>query len=406
MNKDQVNIICFSSQNWDNDLWTNKQHIMSRLARRGFRVLYVNKGKESIGKYVRKGSLRGVKELDVNLQLAHSFRIPLRKLSRKFEYYNDFGLKVDLVKRYVSTCEGSVVLWVYHPGYGQYLRRIKRNCFVLYDCVDDYATFPEYEREDLRVWIQESEAVLLEVADLVVTSSANLYEEKRLLNKNTHLIHNVGDFEHFNRVEKESFSLPDLLRATRVPRIGFYGAISNHKVDLELIRRIAVERPEWSVCLMGPIGVGDKETDVSKLAELANVTLTGKIDYSEMPAHLTHMDVLMIPYRITKHTKSVFPIKFFECLATGKPLVITPLPALEEYYPYVKVGQTSSEFLRHVEDCLRSDSPEPRNKRIKLSEKNDWDARIDRILGKIAETGFVNPGSRDFLEARSVNTEQ
>jgi glycosyltransferase involved in cell wall biosynthesis len=382
-----MDVICFSSQGWDNDLWTNKQHIMYRLAKRGIRVLYIDKEKGSLRKFVRQKNLWGVSEIDENLSIGQSFRIPIRKLSPGLRYYNEFGLKVDLIRRYAYACEDPLILWVYHPGYGPYLKRIRRKAFVLYDCVDDYASFPKYQSGKPKDWIVKAERSLLDISDLVIASSESLYQKKRRLHSNTHLIHNVGDFSHFSQVRNRTFSMPDQLKDMRSPRIGFYGAISSYKVDLELIRFVASQRPNWSICLMGPVGLGGGRTDVSGLDQLDNVTFTGKIGYQDLPSYISHMDVLMIPYRITEHTKSVFPIKFFECLATGKPLVITPLPALKEYYPDVEVGLSPTEFVERIEKVLQAESYERRRVRIELAKKNDWDMRIDRILEKISDTG-------------------
>lgn len=384
-----MNVICFSSQSWGDDLWTNKQHIMYRLAKRGIRVLYIDKEKGSLRKFVHQKNVWGISQIDENLSVGQSFRIPIRKLSPGLRYYNEFGFKVDLIRRYAYACEGPLVLWVYHPGYGPYLERIRRKALILYDCVDDYASFPKYQSGKSKDWIVKAERRLLDIADLVITSSENLYGEKKRLNPNTHLIHNVGDFRHFSQAQDRGFTLPDQLKGTRSPRIGFYGAISNYKVDLELIRSLAMQRPNWSICLMGPVGLGGGKTDISGLDGLENLTFTGKINYEDLPAYICHMDVLMIPYRITEHTKSVFPIKFFECLATGKPLVITPLPALKEYHPYVEVGLSPSEFIDRIETVLRGDSCERRRERIELAKKNDWNMRIDSILVRIHDTDLI-----------------
>ena len=385
----RMNVVCFSSQNWSDDLWTNKQHIMYRLAKRGIKVLYIEKEKGSLRRYVRQKNLWGISQVDQNLYIGRSFRLPIRNLSFQLRNYNEFGLKVDLVKRYAHTCEGPLVLWVYHPGYGPYLERIRRRAFVLYDCVDDYASFPKYQSGKSKDWIVKAEKSLLHLADLVVASSENLYEEKKKLNPNTHLVHNVGDFDHFSQAQSEESPLPDRLKETRPPRIGFYGAISSYKVDLELIRSLATQRPNWSIFLMGPVGLGGGKTDVSELDGLENVTFAGKINYEDLPAYIRHMDVMMIPYRITEHTKNVFPIKFFECLATGKPLVITPLPALRDYFRFVEVGRSPVEFVERIEAVLHDDPGDRTRARVELAEKNDWDSRIDHILEKIRDTPMI-----------------
>ena len=84
-----MNVICFSSQTGGDDLWTNKQHIMYRLAKRGIRVLYIDKEKGSLRKFIRQKNLWGISEIDENLSIGQSFRIPVRKLSPGLRYSFD-----------------------------------------------------------------------------------------------------------------------------------------------------------------------------------------------------------------------------------------------------------------------------------------------------------------------------
>ncbi len=345
-----------SSQDWEGDLWTNKQHIASRLAKAGANVLYVKKSQDSLGDFLKKPS----QKISENLTVAHSFRMP-------FKQYAEFGLKLDLVRRFRPD-----IVWIYHPGYGHYLDKLPKNAFVLYDCVDDYASFPEYRDSD---WICQGEAKILARANLVITSAHNLFLAKKDKNPNVHYVHNVGDFDHFHQAVSHVKNTP--------PRIGFYGAISNYKVDLDLILDLAKRRSDWQLYLIGPVGLSDDSTSVDQLKQQPNVKFLGQIDYKKLPGVLSQMDVLIIPYRLTDHTQNVFPIKFFECLATGKPVVITPLPALRDYFGVVETAQNANEFIEKIDRVMHSDNPEPR---IALARKNDWQSRIDRIVALIKQS--------------------
>lgn len=389
-------IICLSSQNWDNDLWTNKQHIMHRLSQMGYPVVYVRKGISLLGTYLSKWltgkqTLSGLEHRDKNLSIADSFHLTLFNLLLCSLFYNEFGFKLALLQRFIDSCETTPIIWVYHPGYGHYLHKIKRKCFIIYDCVDDYASFPEYQKQRWNQWIKEGEAQVLKAADLVIATARPLYERLKLLHPNVVYIHNVGDFAHFNQIAIKSLPQPDAIKNLPAPRIAFYGAISSYKVNLELITFLAKSRPQYTFVLIGPIGLSDDSTQVTELQKLKNVQFLGEIDYQRLPEYLAAMDALIIPYRISEHTTHVFPIKFFESLATGKPVLITPLPALKDYFHYTYVAETPDLFLKNLDHALTTDSKEAQTQRIALAKQNDWQSRINKILSAIDTVKKTRP---------------
>ena len=104
----------------------------------------------------------------------------------------------------------------------------------------------------------------------------------------------------------------------------------------------------------------------------------GKIAYSELPSYLYHMNALMIPYCLNEHTKHVFPIKFFEALATGKRLFVTQLPALEAYYDVVDVfDETNIEDVFGQVDFVDKDRLQ---KQDDLAKKFSWEYRVEQLL--------------------------
>ena len=135
--------------------------------------------------------------------------------------------------------------------------------------------------------------------------------------------------------------------------------------------------------------MADPTTDVSRLKEQQNVHLLGHRDYADLPRYLKAFDVATIPYRINEYTRSVFPIKFFEFLATGKPVVISNLPALQEHYGTVLVASTADEFVAACEQALQL-GVQGRERRVALAEANSWLRRIGRLLelieARLAET--------------------
>jgi glycosyltransferase involved in cell wall biosynthesis len=392
--REKLTIVCLSSQPWQDGMWTNKQHIMSRLARE-HAVYYVNFGPnplpELLQKKRRQGGLgwsparavldpavtdtSGVTVLDF---LSPRAFVRKKPASHPWSIQANFDLRLKLLGRYLERAGiRDAVLWVYHPGYGARVAELPHSLLV-YDCVDEYAEFPTYKPSP--GWLYEREAALCRAADVVTTTSAGLYAKKHAYNPTrTHLVHNVGDFEHFSQARAEATRVPDdLLRLPR-PVVGFLGAVSDYKLHAGWLAELARRHRDYSVVLVGPVGVGDPTTDVTALGAEPNVHLLGHRSYALLPAYVKGFDVSVIPYRINEYTTYSFPIKFFELLASGKPLVISDLPALRDYHDRVRVGRDAEEFVAACEAAL-AEPDAGRDARLALAAENTWEHRVERIM--------------------------
>ncbi|HEY4104139.1 MAG TPA: glycosyltransferase [Polyangiaceae bacterium] len=394
-------IVCFSSQDWGDRMWTNKQHIMSRLAKK-HRVVHMDFGISSPIAFAARALENNPTELlnprklwsdgilkqkgEGDLYLGSSWGPPgLELLPQdnavrcRFTYDEKVRIAGAWLKREGIT---DAIIWVYHPGFGDTVLRLPRKLLV-YDCVDEYTAFPAYKKR--ADWLAARERTLCENADLVFCTAPALYERKRVLNpEGTHYVHNVGDADHFKRALDERSRVPKEIAVLPKPVIGFVGAVSNYKLNIDWLLELARTRPNYHLCLIGPIGVSDPSTNVSALKALSNVHVIGTRDYDVLPEYMKGFDVAVIPYRLNEYTESVFPIKFFEYLATGKPVVISPLPALKEFLSSVRVAEDAKSF---VEQCDRALAEEGAGsaERIALAEANSWSSRVSALMGLIEE---------------------
>lgn len=391
-----LTIVCFSSQPWEDGMWTNKQHVMSRVAHQ-HRVVFVNFGAQSPFKFLAKA--RAV-EGESSVTLRDIWRVPaVRRVGPNLQVLDvwcptwlsflprahrlrercDFDHRVDVVGRWLAS-EGinDAVLWVYHPGYGASVARLPHQ-LIVYDCVDEYSAFPEFR--DAKDWVRERERQLCAKAGVVSCTAPALVEAKReLAPGRTHLVHNVGDAEHFGRALAADTKVPADVATLPHPIIGFVGAVSDYKVNSEWLVHLAQARPNWSLVLVGPTGVADPDTDVARLRALPNVHLLGHREYDTLPGYLKAFDVAVIPYRINDYTRAVFPIKFFEMLASGRPVVMSPLPAVQEFWGAVRVADTPTAFVEQCEAALRDESPPALQQRLELARKHSWETRVKKLL--------------------------
>jgi glycosyltransferase involved in cell wall biosynthesis len=389
-------IVCLSSQDWGDRMWTNKQHIMSRLAKQ-HRVIHMDFGislpvtfaaralrhDPSLLFKPRRLWSEGIirREGVGNLSLGSSWGPPGLELLPHTSAVRDhfqYDAKVSIVQQYLAR-EGikDAIIWVYHPGFGQAALRLERKLLV-YDCVDEYTAFPAYKK--CKQWLAAREEKLCRNADLVFTTAPALYERKRVFNpEGTHYVHNVGDADHFKQALDPATQVPADLSALPKPLVLFVGAVSNYKLNIDWMLELARARPSYHLALIGPIGVSDPSTNVSALKAMPNVHVLGTRDYAKLPAYLKGCDVAVIPYRSNEYTESVFPIKFFEYMATGKPVVVSRLPALEGFLDSVRVADDAPSFVAQCDDAIAS-AGAGAAERVALAEANSWSSRVSKLM--------------------------
>jgi len=379
-------IVCFASSSWE-AMWVNPQHLMSRLSKTN-KVLYVNNigmrppggSRADIRKMVERlrGFLRGLLQPLPNLWVHSPVIFPFARSNPTIQKLND-GILLKLVRRYMRRLKfDEPILWVFLPTAAGMMGKLSEK-LVVYHCVDDYSANPGVDPERIR----ELEMRLLEHADIVFVTSNTLYEDKKKVrDKDIHLFENVVDVEHFVRLSQDA-QPPDDMKNIPKPTVGYQGNISSYKTDLALIEHVARARPDWSVVLVGPVGWGDPNTDVGKLETLKNVYLLGRKGFDELPAYIASFDVCIIPFRVSESTQKSFPMKLFEYLACGRPVVSTALEPIKHYLEDPQIGGVGHDYEGFVNEIARflnaSDDDTARAKRAELAKKFDWARRTEQI---------------------------
>jgi glycosyltransferase involved in cell wall biosynthesis len=218
-------------------------------------------------------------------------------------------------------------------------------------------------------------------ADVILASAPELAQRMRSLNDHVVDAPNVADTELFATALERGPQAPPVdpaLAALPGPRIVFTGAIVANKLDLALIGELASARPDWSFAFVGPIGPGDPSTDVSVLRTIPNVHLLGPRRYEELPAVLRGADVGILPYLTEGEMRSVFPMKTYEYLAAGLPIVSTRLPALEGV-PDIVRADTGAEMADRIAEQIAADDPAARDARSLRAQAHSFDARVAQI---------------------------
>jgi glycosyltransferase involved in cell wall biosynthesis len=233
--------------------------------------------------------------------------------------------------------------------------------------------------------------LLLRRADIIFFSMRALFEEVKEKRSGCYFVPNACNSAHFD----DSAPCPPVLRSIPTPRIGFIGAMLKQRFDAALIRAAAMVRPQWSFVLVGD---ADDLTQAA-LRGVPNLHFLGRFPHADMPAFAAHFEVCLIPNLLQTELSYCFPKKLYEYLATGRPVVSTPIPEVAPFAPLVKISRTPAEFVQKIEECLEENTDPERSARLRaerraLARRNTWSERVGKIIAvlnsELHARGYIN----------------
>lgn len=272
------------------------------------------------------------------------------------------------------------VSYVYNFAFTKHLKDPR----VIFEHIDELEVFTAAHRlDDLEDWYDEA----IIGADVVAGSARDLVSKVSDARPGAVLCPNGVDYRHFAEYA-EGEPPEDIADITggEKPIVGYYGALAEW-VDYPLIRKSALELSDFEFVFIGP----DYDGSINAHTEvfgLPNVRWLGVKDYSELPAYLHYFDVATIPFVVNEVTHSVSPIKLFEYMAGGRP-VVTPNLRECAHYGAVQVGTDADDYvakLRHAALELRRD-PEHLALLKRTARANTWEIRVGTLIDALAHTG-------------------
>ena len=392
-----TDVVMFSTADWDHPFWTNKQRVATQLAVRGFRVLYV----ESLGLRTPSVGARDLRR--IGRRIVRSMAGPRQVADRVWVWsplvlpvhgsafvrrLNDRLLRTRLRRMMAQLGFERPLVWTYNPLTVGTAAKLDP-AMLVYHAVDDLSSVPCVAGNAIRAAEQE----LVRQADTVFTTSTNLQSRLQPLQPGAvHYLPNVADYDHFAQ-SRTIGPIPDDLAAIPHPRIGFIGAVSSYKVDFGLIAEVARRRPDWHWVLIGQIGEGQPGTNAAEL-RLPNIHLLGPRDYGVLPDYLRGFDVATIPAASNPYTAAMFPMKFFEYLAAGRPVVAANVPALAPYGQACLMAESAIEFVAAIERIFNRGGPDPAVC-DELARRHTWQWRTREMLSILEQTWTRKRSPRD-----------
>jgi glycosyltransferase involved in cell wall biosynthesis len=259
------------------------------------------------------------------------------------------------------------------PFWAELGRELSRRLGVplVYDRIDLHTGFPGVPRE-----IEAVEAGLLRDADLVCATASQLAEAPAELDSRVLLLPNAVDLAAFPRTATDR----DLRRGARRPvRIGYVGALGPW-FDVAAVREAARRHPDWQFRLAGQV----EAPEVAALAGLPNLEMPGEIPFREVPCFLADLDVALVPFRDLPLTRAVDPVKLYEALAMGLPVVARRLPETERWAePHVYLYDSPADLVRQLRRAISEQTPALARERRALAEGESWDHRVEELLGAL-----------------------
>ena len=413
--------IILSNQPFDSSSRTNKHFVAEELVKRGYRVIFVDPPTrfKFIKSILKKKKLELVSKKDENLYVYYPVNIfnfiP-------FSYLNNLIhsalIKYILRKWEMNNDELKIILWVYHFDFPKlfYFKKLINPRVFIDDVVDNYSAFPEYSQLDTtnkglvkyiqkldlffrilldqrglsgKKWVNYQEKKLAKTADIMFASHPLLYKKFKKINKNITYNPNAGQFEIFSSKPKENHPL--LVNILK-PNVLYSGALDNYKFDSELFEYTVKKLPHVNFALVGPVNLSDSNQNINKLKKYKNVYFVGQIDRGDIYSYF--FDAYIIPYRINDYTYyGCFPIKLYNALSTGVPVVVTELPAYEGLESVTYISKNKVEFVKNLRIAILDTDKEKVRQRIQVASKNTWVNKVNNQL--IAINAFIN-NSKDL----------
>ena len=274
-----------------------------------------------------------------------------------------------------------VLLWVYSPVTADLVDLVPHKGLV-YDCVDRHSAYGGLMDPAL---VDRMELELAGKTDRTFATADALAERLRAVQPNTVMIPNGANFERFVQAAQPQ-PVPEDLRDIPHPIFGFVGALQSC-IEYDYLEAAAKARPDWSFVLIGKEKPG---VDLTALHAMPNVHFLGLKPNEQLPQYLAHFDACLNLFAKSDLSKDVSPLKFYEYLATGRPIVSTRQPdQILQYAPLIKIADSPEEFIAACEASLTDTAPERTKARIEAGRACSWDSRVAQMCEILQEQGIL-----------------
>ena len=315
-------MIFISPVPWNLPLYQRPHHLAKELAELGFIYFYCTNDPV-------KDKINGFKKIFSNCYLTNQQELLLNlKDSKIIQFYSTDMRNLGPI----------------------YKKAISNNDIILYEYIDELHSditgeIPNYVYENHKKFLIDEKN-----CHIVASADKLLDEVKNFRSINYKLVTNGVDKNHFvkkiNRISIPK-EIQSLIKKEK-PIIGYFGAFAAW-FDYELVKELAVKRPQYEILLIG--WDYDKSIYKYELNKIPNITILGPVEYNILPQYAIHFDVSTIPFKINEVTESTSPVKLFEYMAMGKPIVTTNMKECRKYNSVI-IAEERNNFILKIDEAL------------------------------------------------------
>jgi len=294
-----------------------------------------------------------------------------KQSSKVIEVSSNFFLCTPDVPLKRLPLEKPLIQWISYPPHVNQAGRLQEDLLV-FDALDEAS-------DEFASWAEDLDK-LASKADIVFTTAKKLYDYHSAKHQNVHMCPNGADYNHFKAAQKLFAPRPKDMPQNSRPVIGYIGAVAPW-IDWDLIKYLSVQNKTFQFVFIGP-----QYGQFKGLVKAPNIHYLGRKDYELIPDYLQYFDVCIIPFKITSMIEACNPIKMYEYLSAGKPVVATNMPeaaAMKGIY----IGRQKEEFNQKIHQALlEKGSMDKLEQRIQLAKDNSWIHRAASAMEVIDET--------------------
>jgi glycosyltransferase involved in cell wall biosynthesis len=346
-------ILSLSFIDWDVPLYQRPQHIAIQLAKQGFLYFYHTRNYYDY--------INGYKHIGDNMYLTNRFDEVLQRIQGEDKYIHLYSTNM------------------YEDDDERIGLALEKGFKVIYEYIDEISEKISGQKIP-RFVLDRHERLLKDEKNVIVIATATkLYNDvAKYRKKNFKLVTNGVVYEHFRDIKNV---IPEEMKSIveeKKPIIGYYGALATW-FDYKLVRDIANLRKDWNIVLIG----WDYDGSLAKsgLNKLKNVHVLKPVDYHRLPLYAQWFDVCTIPFLINDVTESTSPVKLFEYMALGKPIVTTPMPECKKYQSVIIAKNEGKDFVEKIEEGLKD---KENKKYMRLLERealeNTWEGKAGDVI--------------------------
>jgi len=373
-------MIFVSMDDWD-DHWRRNQFVCAELARRhpSAKILFLGDATKLLRRVASgdfgtllRSPVRQIKEYP-NITFSKSLRVGMER----FEW--GMTLNQAIARRHVRRLSNRLglnrpILWL-NPHWATHMIGRMDESTVVYDITDDWIS------RDQPAWLAEQvrrqDEEMCRRADAVIVCSQRLMEMKQpLADGKMHLIANGVDADHYRVVLEGGGPLPPAAEAWPKPVFGYTGTIHADRIDVDLVEAVARRMKSGTLVFIGPNHLAAAQT--ARLTATSRIVFHGPVPYADIPQYMRAFTACMTPHRLSEFVESLQPIKLWEYLAAGKPIVATGIAGFRNYPRLVRLAHGAEEFYRQLNATI-DEGPALASARHAIARQHSWRNRVDMI---------------------------